>query len=50
MLTLGPKAAAGDAAAAEEVGRIVERLRSIGLVQVALGSLIILTMVTARLS
>ncbi len=50
MLTLGPKAAAGDAAAAAEAGRIAERLRSIGVVQVALGALIILAMVTARLS
>jgi uncharacterized membrane protein len=50
MLTLGPKAAAGDAAAAAEVGRIVERLRTLGIVQVAIGVLIILAMVTARLS
>ena len=50
MLSLGPKAAAGDAAAAAEAGQIVERLRSLGRVQIALGALIILAMVTARLS
>ena len=50
MLTLGPKAAAGDAAAAAEAGRIVERLRQVGYAQVGLGALIILAMVTARLS
>jgi uncharacterized membrane protein len=50
MLSLGPQAAAGDTAAAAEVGRIVERLRSLGRVQVVLGVLIILAMITARLS
>ncbi|HKY51861.1 MAG TPA: hypothetical protein VJP45_11455 [Candidatus Limnocylindria bacterium] len=50
MLTLGPKAAGGDAAAAAEVGRIIERIKTVGRVQVALGALIILAMVTARLS
>jgi uncharacterized membrane protein len=50
MLSLGPKAAGGDAAAAAEVGRIVGRLRTLGIVQVAVGLLIILAMVIARLS
>jgi uncharacterized membrane protein len=50
MLSLGPKAAAGDAAAAAEAGQIIERLKTLGRVQVALGILIILAMVTARLS
>ena len=50
MLELGPKAAAGDAAAATEAAQIIERLRSLGRVQIALGVLIILAMVTARLS
>jgi uncharacterized membrane protein len=50
MLALGPQAAAGDAAAAAEAGRIVARLRRLGQVQIALGVLIILAMVTARLS
>ena len=50
MLTLGPQAAAGDASAAAEVGRIIERVKTMGRVQIALGTLIILAMVTARLS
>jgi uncharacterized membrane protein len=50
MLALGPQAAAGDAAAAAEAGRIVARLRRLGQVQIGLGVLIILAMVTARLS
>ena len=50
MLSLGPKAAGGDAAAAAEVAQIVTRLRTLGLVQVAIGVFIILAMVTARLS
>jgi uncharacterized membrane protein len=50
MLTLGPKAAAGDAAAATEAGKIFARIRMIGRVQIAMGTLIILAMITARLS
>jgi len=50
MLTLGPKAAAGDAAAAAEAGSIVARIRTVGRVQVVIGTVIILAMVTARLS
>ena len=50
MLELGPKAAGGDASAAAEVGAIITRIKTIGRVQVAIGSLIILAMVTARLS
>ncbi len=50
MLSLGPKAAGGDAAAAAEVAQIVTRLRTLGFVQVGIGVLIILAMVTARLS
>lgn len=50
MLTLGPKAAAGDAAAAAEAGQIIKRIQMIGRVQIVIGSLIILAMVTARLS
>ncbi|MGH2491091.1 MAG: hypothetical protein ACRDF9_06230 [Candidatus Limnocylindria bacterium] len=50
ILTLGPKAAAGDAAAAAEAGQIVARLQRLGVVQIVLGALIILAMVTARLS
>ena len=50
MLTLGPQAAAGDAAAAAEMGKIIQRIKTIGRVQIVLGVLIILAMVTARLS
>jgi len=50
MLMLGPKAAAGDAAAAAGVGQIIQRIKAIGRVQIVLGVLIILAMVTARLS
>jgi len=50
MLSLGPKAAGGDAAAAAEVTQIVTRLRTLGFVQAGIGVLIILAMVTARLS
>jgi uncharacterized membrane protein len=50
MLTLGPKAAGGDAAAAAESGQLMTRIRTVGRVQLAIGTLIILAMVTARLS
>ena len=50
LLALGPKAAGGDAAAASEVASSIERLKTLGRVQIAIGALIILFMVTARLS
>jgi uncharacterized membrane protein len=50
LLTLGPKAAGGDAAAAAEVGQIIQRIKTVGRVQIAIGTLIILAMVIARLS
>ncbi len=50
VLTLGPKAAAGDASAAAEAAAIIERLKAIGRVQLVIGALIILAMVAARLS
>jgi len=50
MLTLGPKAAGGDAAAAAEGGQIIKRIQMIGRVQIVMGTLIILAMVSARLS
>ncbi|HUG06372.1 MAG TPA: hypothetical protein VMQ78_07515 [Candidatus Limnocylindria bacterium] len=50
MLALGPKAAAGDAGAAAEAGSLLSRIRTVGRVQVAVGVLIILAMVMARLS
>ena len=50
MLALGPQAAGGDQAAAAEVGAIIERLKMLARVQIAVGGLIILAMVAARLS
>jgi uncharacterized membrane protein len=50
MLTLGPKAAAGDTAAAAEAGQIMKRIQLVGRAQIVIGALIILAMVTARLS
>ena len=50
LLSLGPKAASGDASAAAEAGAIIGRLKTIGRVQLIIGALIILAMVTARLS
>jgi hypothetical protein len=50
MLSLAPKAAGGDAEAAAEIPRIVDRLKTIGRVQIVMGALIILAMVGARFS
>jgi len=50
LLTLGPKTASGDAAAAAEAGQIMGRIQMVGRAQVVIGVLIILAMVTARLS
>ena len=50
LLTLGPKAASGDASAAAEAAAIIGRLKTIGRVQLIVGALIILTMVMARFS
>jgi uncharacterized membrane protein len=50
LLAIGPKAAGGDAAAAAEVAAIQARLKRIGQIQLTIGSLIILAMITARLS
>ena len=50
MLTAGPKAAEGDAAAGVAVAKAGARLKTIGYVQLVLGAIIILGMVSARLS
>ncbi len=50
LLALGPKAAGGDAASAAEAGTIIERLKMLARVQIAIGALVILAMVAARLS
>lgn len=50
LLELGPRAAAGDTSAAAQAAAITARLTNLGYVQIALGALIILTMVIARFS
>jgi uncharacterized membrane protein len=50
MLALGPKAAGGDAAAAGEAAALVARIRTLGRIQIGIGVVIVLAMVTARLS
>ncbi|HUG55779.1 MAG TPA: hypothetical protein VMJ92_01775 [Candidatus Limnocylindrales bacterium] len=50
MLVLGPKAAAGDAAAPAEIARLIDRVRRVGQVQVGLGLVIVFAMVLARFS
>ena len=50
MLTVGPRAAGGDAAAVDEANRIRERVRRISYAQVAIGLTILLLMVAARFS
>jgi uncharacterized membrane protein len=50
LLALGPRAAAGDAAAGQEAAAIMGRLKQVGRAQVVLGILIIAAMVTARFS
>ena len=50
LLALGPKAAGGDTAAAAEMPQLTERIRRFGYVQVLVGALILVAMVTARFS
>jgi uncharacterized membrane protein len=50
MLALGPNAAGGDAAAASEAAALVARIRTVGRIQIGIGVVIVLAMVTARLS
>ena len=50
MLTLGPKAAQGDQAAAAEAEALVNRFKNLGYVQLGLGTVIVLMMVLARFS
>jgi len=50
MLSLGPKAGQGDQAAAQEMAKVQDRLKTVGFVQIALGLVIIGTMVLARFS
>ncbi len=48
MLALGRAAAGGDASAATQVPALIARFRRLGYAQLAVGSLIVLLMVTAR--
>lgn len=50
MLALAPKAAAGDPTAPAEIGRLIERIKRIGYVQIVIGLAIIFLMVLARFS
>jgi hypothetical protein len=50
LLSVMPAAASGDSAAVAQVGALRERIRSIGYAQLALGTLILGAMVTARFS
>ena len=50
LLSLAPKAAAGDQAAAAQVPVLRERIRRLGLIQISIGAVILFTMVMARFS
>ncbi len=50
LLAVAPAAAGGDEAAAKQVGLLRERIRRFGYVQMALGTIILAAMVTARFS
>ena len=50
LVDLGPKAASGDASAAAEMPLLGARIRRFGYIQISIGALILLAMVTARFS
>ena len=50
LVDLGPKAASGDAGAAAEMPQLGARIRRFGFIQITIGALILLAMVTARFS
>ena len=50
LLAVAPQAAAGDQAAAAQVPVLRERIRRLGIIQLAIGTAILLAMVTARFS
>jgi uncharacterized membrane protein len=50
ILTLGPSAASGDAAAPAQIAALVERTRRVGQIQLGLGLVIVFVMVLARFS
>jgi len=50
LITIGPLAAGGDAAAAAQMPVLADRIRRFGYVQLTVGALILLAIVTARFS
>ena len=50
LVDLGPRAASGDSAAAAEMPLLGARIRRFGYIQITIGALILLAMVTARFS
>lgn len=50
LLTVAPQAAGGDAAAAAQVPALRARIQRLGIIQITIGTAILLTMVTARFS
>ena len=50
LIEIGPLAAGGDAAAAAQLPLLADRIRRFGYIQLTVGALILLTMVTARFS
>jgi uncharacterized membrane protein len=50
LVALGPLAASGDASAAAEMPQLGARIRRFGYIQLTIGALILLAMVTARFS
>ena len=50
LVEIGPRAASGDAAAAAEMPQLGARIRRFGYIQITIGALILLAMVTARFS
>lgn len=50
LLSVAPKAAAGDQAAAAQVPVLRERIRRLGIIQISIGAVILFAMVMARFS
>ena len=50
LVDLGPRAASGDSGAAAEMPELGARIRRFGFIQLTMGALILLAMVTARFS
>jgi uncharacterized membrane protein len=50
LVQLGPRAASGDADAAAQMPQLAARIRRFGYIQITIGALILLAMVTARFS